>query len=66
MDKIGDAQFRVMCDMWGVDVALKALKRMGMTATAEQITAAQDKEAAAQERWNAIFKQKSNGDDYGA
>ena len=32
MDKIGDAQFRVMCDMWGVDSAIKAAKRMGMTA----------------------------------
>ena len=57
MGKIGDAQFRVMCDIWGVDAAVKALKRMGMTATTEQITAARDKEAAAQERWNAIFKQ---------
>lgn len=55
MDKIGDAQFRVMCGMWGVDAALKALKRMGMTATAEQITVERDKEAAVQERWNTIF-----------
>lgn len=58
MDKIGDAQFRVMCDMWGVDAALKALKHMGMTATAEQITAARDKEMAVQERWNVIFNKK--------
>ena len=58
MDKIGDAQFRVMCDMWGVDSAIKAAKRMGMTATTEQITAAREKETAEQERWNSIFKPK--------
>lgn len=58
MDKVSDPAFRVMCDMWGVDAAVKALERMGMTATTEQITAARDKEAAAQERWNAIFKRE--------
>lgn len=57
-DKIGDAQFRVMCEMWGVDHAIKAAKRMGMKASDEQIAAARGKEAAAQERWNAVFKQK--------
>lgn len=62
MDKIGDAQFRIMCDMWGVDSAIKAAKRMDMTATTEQITAAREKEMAAQERWNAIFKQEQKGE----
>ena len=58
MDKVSDPAFRVMCEMWGVDSAIKVLKRMGMTATTEQITTARDKEAAAQERWNTIFKQE--------
>lgn len=58
MDKIGDAAFRVMCEMWGVDAAIKAAKRMGMVATEEQIAAARAKEAATQERWSAIFKPK--------
>ncbi len=58
MDKVSDPVFRVMCEMWGVDSAVKALKRMSMTATTEQITAAREKETAAQERWNTIFKQE--------
>ena len=58
MDKIGDMQFRVMCDMWGVDGAVKAARRMGMKATDEQIAAAKEKEAAMQERWNRVFKGK--------
>lgn len=58
MGKIGDAQFRVMCDMWGVDAAVKAAKRMGMKASDEQIAAAKKKEAATQERLERAFKPK--------
>lgn len=58
MDKIGDVPFHVMCEMWGVDGAVKAAKRMGMAPSKEQIAAEQQKEKAAQERFNAIFKQK--------
>lgn len=58
MGKIGDAQFRVMCDMWGVDAAVKAAKRMGMKASDEQIAAAKKKEAATQERLVRAFKPK--------
>ena len=58
MNKIGDAQFRIMCDMWGVDGAVKAARRMGMKATDEQIAAAREKETAMQERWNRSFKGK--------
>lgn len=58
MDKIGDAQFRVMCKMWGVDNAVKAAKRMGMAPTKEQIEEATQTETAAQERWNMVFKQE--------
>ena len=60
MDKIGDAQLRVMCDMWGVDAAVKAVKRMGMTVSEEQIAMEKEKEAAIQERWNYIFKPKED------
>ena len=58
MDKVSDPAFRVMCDMWGVDAAVKAAKRMGLTETDEQIAEAREKERAAQERWNDIFKPK--------
>ena len=58
MDKIGNLQFHVMCEMWGVDQAIKALKRMGMAPTDKQIEAERQKENAAQERWNSIFKPK--------
>lgn len=62
MDKISDAAFRVMCDMWGVDDAIKAAKRMGMTPTQEQIEAARQNETAAQERWNKVFDRESKED----
>lgn len=58
MGKIGDVQFHVMCDMWGVDTAIKAAKRIGMVPSKEQIEAEQQKEKASQERFNAIFKPK--------
>ena len=56
ISKIGDPQFRVMCNMWGVEKALQALKRMCMTVTQEQIDAARAKEAESQERWNNVVK----------
>jgi len=56
MDIIGDAQFRVMCEMWGVDHAIIALKKMGMKASDEQIETARQKEAEIEKRWNSIFK----------
>ena len=58
MEKIGDVQFRVMCDMWGVDEAVKAAKRMGLAPSEEQIETERQKEKASQERFNAIFKPK--------
>jgi hypothetical protein len=58
MDKIGDAQFRVMCEMWGVDNAIKAAKRMNMAPTQEQIDAARQKEIATQERRKGVFKKE--------
>ena len=61
MDKIGDAQFRVMCDMWGVDGAVKAARRMGMVPTQEQIEAATRKETETQERWKSVFRQEKEG-----
>lgn len=61
MDKIGDAQFHVMCDMWGVDGAIKAAKRIGMAPTQEQIEAAMRKETETQERWKSVFRQEKEG-----
>lgn len=61
MDKIGEAQFRVMCDMLGVDSAIKAAKRMGLAPTQEQIEAATRKETETQERWNKVFRQEKEG-----
>lgn len=61
MDKIGDAQFRVMCEMWGVDSAVKAAKRMGLAPTQEQIAEATQKETATQERWNRVFRREKEG-----
>ena len=57
MDKIGDAQFRVMCRMWGVDQAVKTLGKMGMEASEEQVAAALEREAEESKRWKDIFKE---------
>lgn len=58
MDKIGDAQFRVMCDMWGVDSAIKAANHMGLAPTQEQIAEAMRKETETQERWKSVFRRE--------
>lgn len=65
MEKIGDRQFITMCSIWGVDAAIKALKRMGMVATDDQIELARKKETEIQERWNSVFNSifRSKGDD---
>ena len=60
MDKINDNAFRVMCNMWGVDKAVKAAVRMGMKPTQEQIETEKRKEMESQERWNSIFKPKED------
>ena len=55
MDKIGNLQFHVMCEMWGVDQAIEASKGMGMTPTDKQIEAERQNENGTQERWNSIL-----------
>lgn len=37
MAQIGDRQFSIMCNMWGVDKAIEAAKEMGMAPSKEQI-----------------------------
>lgn len=54
-DQINPGAFKVMCDMWGVDNAIKAAKRMGMTVPDDMIQAHREKENETQARWNAIF-----------
>ena len=55
-NKIGDSQFRIMCSMIGVDEAIKAVKRMGMSVTKDQINNAQKEEAEKKKRWNDMLK----------
>lgn len=54
--RIGDAQFRAMCEMWGVEQTIDALKGIGMTVSDEQVTLAREKEAEENERWENIFR----------
>ena len=58
VDKVSDPAFRVMCNMWGVDAAIRAAKNMGLIVDQEQIEAERQKEKESQERFNAIFKPK--------
>ena len=55
MKEIGTAQFRAMCEMWGVDDAIKALKSIGMEATKEQIEEERKREILYHERWNNLL-----------
>ena len=56
MNKIGDAQFRAMCQMWGVDGAIKASKQMGMAPSKEQVEAARLSEKEQKERMDNAFR----------
>lgn len=48
--------FRVMCDMWGVDGAIKAAKRMGLDIPDEMIQEQRAKEREEQARWDRVVK----------
>lgn len=57
--------FRVMCDMWGVDVALKKAKQFGLEVTEEEIQAEKKKSTdvmnALSEMIHAIREGDGNG-----
>lgn len=56
MDNIGTPQFNVMCEMWGVDAAIKAAKKMGMPPPSkEQIEVARQKEQEMYARLDKVF-----------
>ena len=58
MAKIGDAQFRVMCKMWGVDAAIRAAKGMGFTPAKEQIEANRQAEQRVFEKSMVVLKKE--------
>lgn len=55
-DKIGDTQFRVMCEMFGVKHAVVAAKNMGLQPTQEQIYAMMDEEESEIDEWGLRIK----------
>ena len=55
MVKIGNAQFRIMCEIWGVDQAIEAAKGMGMKPTQKQIATEREREAEQQKRVNDVL-----------
>lgn len=55
-NKIGNTQFHIMCNMFGVDEAIQAVKRMGMSVTKEQIEKERHIEAENNKRWADTFK----------
>lgn len=56
MDRVGDAQFRVMCKMWGVERAIEAANAFGLNPTQEQIDAMLAKQDALLEKADAVLK----------
>lgn len=55
-NKIGDKQFHVMCEIWGVDQAIEDVWEMGMSVTNEQIETERNKEAEKNKRWKDMVK----------
>lgn len=60
-DQINPGAFRVMCNLWGVDDAVKAAKRMGVTIPDDMIQTQREIENEMHARWNAIFKKDDEG-----
>ena len=56
MIKIGDASFRAMCEMWGVDQAIIAANNMGLKPTQKQIEIERAREAEVFKRANDAVK----------
>lgn len=55
-DQINPGAFRVMCDMWGVDDAIKNAKRMGLTVPDDMIQVQREKEQEVQAWWDRVAK----------
>lgn len=55
-DQINPGAFRVMCDMWGVDDAIKNAKRMGVTIPDDMIQEQREREQKVQARWDRVVK----------
>lgn len=62
MDKIGNKQFHVMCQMCGVDQAIKAAARMDMAPSKEQIEIERQKEMEQNKAWDRAFRPKQKED----
>lgn len=62
-DQINPGAFRVMCDMWGVDAAVKAAKRIGVTIPDDMIQEQREREQEVQARWDAIFARFKKDDE---
>ena len=56
MDNIGNKQFHVMCQIWGVDQAIKAAARMDMAPSKEQIETERQKEMEQNKTWDRAFR----------
>lgn len=54
--------FRVMCDMWGVDVALKKAKQFGLEVTDEEIEAETKRYRTMASDLSAIIRSIREGD----
>ena len=55
-DQINPGAFRVMCDMCGVDDAIKKAKRMGLTVPDDMIQKQRENEKEVQAGWDRVVK----------
>lgn len=55
--------FRVMCDMWGVDVALKKAKQFGLKVAEEEIQAEKKKSTDAMNALSELIHAIREGDE---
>lgn len=55
-DKINPGAFRVMCNLRGVDAAVEAAKRMGVTIPDDMIQTQRENEKEVHARWDRVVK----------
>lgn len=55
MSERENAPFRVMCEMWGIETAIKKAKRLGIPVPQEAIEEQREKEERMRNAWKALL-----------
>ena len=55
MSERQNAPFRVMCEMWGIETAIKKAKQLGIPVPQEAIEEQREKEERMRNAWKALL-----------